>query len=118
MKTCASCYREKEDPSFHKDCNRKDNLYPYCKECASDRAALRRKKYTKPFYDYKVEKGCEICGYNEHPAALHFDHIDPDIKQEAVARMISKKRPAELVWQEIKKCRVLCANCHMVHTYG
>ena len=24
---------------------------------------------------YKISKGCQICGYDEHPVALHFDHL-------------------------------------------
>src|SRR5215469_15939667 len=24
---------------------------------------------------YKLERGCAVCGYKEHPAALHFDHL-------------------------------------------
>jgi protein-arginine kinase activator protein McsA len=118
LKTCASCETEKEATDFHKSSNRKDGLYPYCKECTREKAEVFRKNYTKPFFDYKIEKGCEVCGYNEHPAALQFDHLDPSQKHEAVATMMSKRRPPELVWEEIKKCRVLCANCHMVHTYG
>ena len=118
MKACASCKTEKEYTDFHKSSSRKDGLYPYCKDCAREYMASSRIVYTKPFFDYKVEKGCESCGYNEHSAALQFDHIDPSQKHEAVATMMSKRRPAELVWEEIKKCRVLCANCHMVRTYG
>ena len=118
MKTCASCKQDKEHSEFHKNRSRKDGLNPYCKDCCSEKATVRRKNYTKPFFDYKVEKGCEICGYNEHPAALQFDHIDRNSKHAAVATLLSQRRPAEVVWEEIKKCRVLCANCHMVHTYG
>ena len=28
----------------------------------------------------KVKLGCQLCGYNEHGAALVFDHIDPSTK--------------------------------------
>ena len=26
----------------------------------------------------KMAAGCQICGYNAHPAALSFDHFNPD----------------------------------------
>ena len=28
----------------------------------------------------KLSTGCEICGYNKHPAALSFDHFNPENK--------------------------------------
>jgi len=118
LKTCVSCKQDKEHSEFHKASNRKDGLYPYCKECNASLVKRYRDVYRKKFYDYKVEKGCEICGYNEHRAALQFDHIDPSTKADAVANLISQRKNDEVVWAEIAKCRVLCANCHMVHTHG
>lgn len=32
----------------------------------------------------KLEAGCVDCGYNKHPAALHFDHRDPETKLKAL----------------------------------
>ena len=64
--------------------------------------------------EYKQELGCAICGYNSHPAALTFDHIDPNGKVNNIANY------GTLSWEklltEITKCRVLCANCHFIHT--
>jgi hypothetical protein len=70
----------------------------------------------------KTDKGCETCGYNADPAALQFDHLDPDTKLiSATGRRVS---PAgmlgysqAMILSEIAKCRVLCANCHAIHTY-
>ena len=39
-------------------------------------------------------------------------------KVAAVANLISRRKNDEVVWAEIAKCRVLCANCHAVHTHG
>ena len=64
----------------------------------------------------KMAIGCEICGYNEHPTALQFDHIDPATKSFPVAR--SKEHSWDKLIKEIAKCRVLCANCHMIHTHA
>ena len=60
----------------------------------------------------KMFKGCAICGYKKHPAALHFNHIDPTKK---VAN-VSKLRSWVKVKEEIRKCEVLCANCHAIKT--
>jgi hypothetical protein len=63
---------------------------------------------------YKCSKGCEICGYNEQPVALHFDHKYPSEKKRAIAHMMDYKL-TNLI-NEIRKCRILCANCHYIET--
>ena len=65
--------------------------------------------------NYKIIKGCERCGYNAHGAALHFDHMDPSKKVDQVSKMLKGNR-GRLI-EEVRKCRVLCANCHAVKTY-
>jgi hypothetical protein len=45
------------------------------------------------------------------------DHIDPKTKIEAVAAMIlQKKYTLKDVEEEMKKCQLLCCNCHRVKT--
>jgi hypothetical protein len=71
---------------------------------------------------YKTISGCEYCGYNEHPAALQFDHIDPSTKYispsgKRVNPSLMIHRPTQVMLHEFSLCRVLCANCHAVHTH-
>lgn len=63
---------------------------------------------------YKIARGCDICGYNREAVALHFDHIDSSQKKRAVAHMISGSLKNLIA--EIRKCRMLCANCHYIET--
>ena len=89
--------------------------FAYCGDCSKEvtREALqKRREYTDKI---KLEKGCEVCGYNAHPAALTFDHLDPSKKSFYIGshKRVSKKRLDE----EIAKCRVICANCHNIHTH-
>lgn len=63
---------------------------------------------------YKLAKGCEECGYNTHGEALHFDHIDQSTKHHEISAMYGMK--LEKIFKEIRKCRVLCANCHAHHS--
>ena len=60
----------------------------------------------------KLFKGCAECGYKKHPAALHFNHIDPTKKTGNVSKMKTWKK----VKEEMRKCEVLCANCHAIKT--
>lgn len=65
---------------------------------------------------YKLSKGCEECGYKEHPYALDFDHIDPSTKHFNIGRSRAKVS-IDKIWEEVAKCRVLCANCHRIKTF-
>ena len=62
----------------------------------------------------KLNRGCFICGYNTHAAALDFNHISGS-KSFSISQDTKKAMPKLLA--EIDKCEVLCANCHRIHTY-
>lgn len=75
---------------------------------------------------YKVSVGCCVCGYNKHPSALCFDHLPEYNKHDAcksgskaggMYRLYSKRHSPQELIDEIKKCRVMCSNCHMEHTH-
>ncbi len=65
----------------------------------------------------KAELKCQKCGYNKCPEALDFHHIDPEEKEERIAKMISNNYSLDKVKKEVKKCIVLCANCHREFHY-
>ena len=64
----------------------------------------------------KMEKGCERCGYREHPCALDFAHKSPTTKLFDVSKLLC--RNIEKIYAEIAKCRILCSNCHRLETHG
>lgn len=64
---------------------------------------------------YKEAKGCVECGYNLHGVALDFDHIDPSSKRFSVSHRIALST-LKTLFLEIRKCRILCANCHRIKT--
>jgi len=72
---------------------------------------------------YKLDNGCEICGYKDSAYALQFDHLDPSTKYRTKSGKI--RHPSDLfrtcslevAKAEIAKCRVVCANCHAVYTH-
>ena len=72
----------------------------------------------KQITQLKMAMGCEVCGYNEFPCALEWNHIDPLAKVSSISSLLrSKQTPEELVWEEISKCEVLCSTCHKVTSY-
>ena len=63
--------------------------------------------------DYKMKLGCIDCGYNKHHSALEFDHVKGEKKLNiSLAKSITQAK------EEIKKCEVVCSNCHRVRTYN
>ena len=68
----------------------------------------RRKKYKQKAVDLLGGK-CSKCGYSILES-LHFHHLNPKEKERNIKDLIccSWKR----IEQEIKKCILLCANCH------
>jgi TPP-dependent indolepyruvate ferredoxin oxidoreductase alpha subunit len=65
---------------------------------------------------YKRLKGCYLCGFKEHPTALEFAHIDRKTKIDNVSSILYSNSWKKIL-EEIKKCRVMCANCHRVATF-
>jgi transposase len=84
--------------------------YYRCKRCRVDAVAQRRRK-VKAILIAEAGGGCLICGYDRHPRALEFHHLDPlekrlEINAKGVALALDKLRA------EARKCVLLCANCH------
>ena len=63
----------------------------------------------------KLKTGCTLCGYKNHPVALDFDHLNPLEKSFTIGTKYTSVSFDSLM-DEIKKCRVLCANCHRIET--
>jgi hypothetical protein len=63
---------------------------------------------------YKLKRGCKFCGFRKWAEALDFDHKDRSTKKFNISQSLRlyKKR----LLKEIKKCWVLCANCHRHRT--
>jgi len=51
---------------------------------------------------------CMVCGYSKSLAALHFHHV----RDKKFLISSSKTRAWNLVLEELRKCILLCANCH------
>lgn len=88
----------------------------YCKSCEAEYAKQRYEARRTFVDEYKMETGCQRCGYREHPVALEFDHIDPLTKKYSIGSQLMSMSWKSL-HEEISKCQVLCANCHQIHTH-
>jgi len=75
----------------------------------------RRKRAAVVAYvkDRKEGRSCQDCGRCFPPEAMDFDHRPGAGKKRDVSRCISVSMAAE----EIKKCDLVCANCHRKRTH-
>jgi len=79
-------------------------------EINEHRRNLRKER--KKFIDnYKLSRGCVVCGYNKCAEALDFHHLDNETKLFRIARGLGSNS-FENILEEINKCDVLCSNCH------
>jgi transcription elongation factor Elf1 len=69
------------------------------------------------FWKYKGTLACSVCG-EKHPSVIEFHHTNADKKDSTVANMVKRGLPIFRIKKEIRKCIVLCANCHRKHHYN
>lgn len=55
--------------------------------------------------------GCVACREMDE-VCLDFHHLDPATKSFTIGKEIQRLKPPEVLIAEIKKCFVVCANCH------
>jgi len=55
------------------------------------------------------------CG-ESNPLVLDFDHKDPNKKSFTIGSVARKGWSLEVLYKEIDKCDVVCANCHRIRT--
>lgn len=68
------------------------------------------------FQAYKESKGCFDCEVRYPHYVLEFDHRPGNKKIDVVYRVL-KKFGREAAWNEVRKCDVVCSNCHKIRTY-
>jgi DNA replicative helicase MCM subunit Mcm2 (Cdc46/Mcm family) len=75
-------------------------------------AVKRRRKKLREMARASKGNKCVICGYNKCKRALSFHHIDSS-KKEFDLSTRGLTRSWTRIEKEIKKCVLVCANCHM-----
>ena len=77
-------------------------------------ARKQKQQYKKRLAEMKQASGCVDCGIKNH-IVLDFDHLRD--KKYNVSRMIHDGFSWKAILKEIKKCEIVCANCHRIRTY-
>ena len=127
MKTCAKCKLKKSFEEFNKNKTTKDGRQSYCKVCSSNaskkdyrdnnrkdlfvfRAGERKKQIKALFNQIRSNNGCAFCEEDEL-CCMDFHHLDPSQKDVNVSYLCDCKSKERML-REMKKCVVVCSNCH------
>lgn len=125
-KVCTKCKKEKSLNEFNfrnklkgiynsscKECTRSYDKTKYNENIEAYRLRNKNKRLQKRQWltDMKSSLKCERCS-EDYIYCLDFHHLDSSQKDGSVAIMIKKGYGKQRILDEIKKCIVLCANCH------
>lgn len=102
---CHKC-GEKSAYCTHK---RKDNKY-LCENCHRKKNVVHIARKKQWLWDHKESEGCIICDESD-PACLDYHHMHPKKKKFSIGS-VSSSIPDQAIIIEMKKCVVICANCH------
>jgi hypothetical protein len=126
VKKCSKCNVEKPVEDFLWKNKSKNQRHYSCKECYKelrkasydknaqyyrDKSKRRRKEHSIQYEEYKKSLFCKMCGETES-VCLDFHHLNSDSKQFTIGSRKYSSGNFQKTINEIKKCVVLCANCH------
>jgi len=99
----------------------KEVWYPKNKEKHISYVRRNKRRVTEFIEQYKRAHSCVDCGFSgrEFPYVLDFDHVDSSVvKKFNVGSWSHSVLSIEAIQEEIKKCELVCANCHRKRTFS
>jgi len=113
---CSTCKEKKSIKDFY---HRSEGIYRWeCKTCHNNRVShhryTRRVNLKLKAADYLGGK-CQMCGRDDYLELFDFHHLFKD-KEFNISVFLKGKSGKSINWnnmiEEIKKCQLLCGNCH------
>ena len=92
-----------------------NKLRVYCSLSCSEKRYRRisTRRCRELVLRYKLNHPCK-CGESD-PICLDLHHRVPSKKEFTISTAVTRRYDLERLQKEIKKCDVLCANCHRKH---
>lgn len=125
---CARCGQSKRLIEFH---HSRTGQFSYCRDCrcaydrryyaergkaarsARHRAHINRQRAWMSALKQGIP--CTDCGQSFPPYVMHWDHLPGHEKIDEVGSMVGSRR-RDVILAEIRKCELVCANCHVMRT--
>ena len=107
-----------KDPLKKKEKQQVYSKKHYANNTQKVKSATKKVKdsFKQQWKNFKATLSCLECGIY-HPAILDFHHIDPEMKNESVHKLINTGSYKKAL-AEVEQCVVLCSNCHRVYHYN
>ena len=138
LKICSKCGKSKDLSEFYirKKGSRKGKYYERCKQCMKERgrkyyrinhekqlklALVRRAKHRNEVKKLLIKlknKPCSDCSKIYPYFVMDWDHRSSENKEKEVARMVAGGWSKNKILDEIKKCDLVCTNCHRIRTFS
>ena len=115
-KICTKCKKDLPIDEFNWRDKNKGTRRSECKYCHTEYMKLMYEYKKELVANIKAESTCKKCGETKD-YMLDFHHLDPNKKDATIARMTSNTTCIDKLINEIKKCIVLCSNCHREFHY-
>lgn len=117
MKQCRYCRKLYPESYFGVALTTKDKVYRRhkCKFCYLETKKVRKNNHREWLKNLKLNSKCGRCGNNDY-RVLEFHHLDGKNKDFSIS-LNYLNLGIEKIMQEIKKCDILCANCHRITHY-
>ena len=128
FRRCAMCGLWKPESEFHKS---RTGQFSYCRECrrAYDRryyhergkqsrlARRRVRAQAARAWMASLKEGvpCTDCGEVFPVWVMHWDHLPGYEKVASISTLVGSRRRT-LILAELKKCELVCGNCHVIRT--
>lgn len=132
-KGCPRCQTIKPLTEFALRNSHLNKRQSYCRACCNklrriqyerDKASGKARRYQEQAYALcrKIiheakDRPCVDCGQRFHFAAMDFDHLPHYSKRANISWLVGCGMVSALKI-ELRKCDVVCANCHRVRTYN
>lgn len=105
--------------SMHTQCKR-DYDREYWNKVKNKKGKKKQENQNKRYNKNKIavleflkKSSCENCGNSDY-RVLEFNHINREEKSFEISNGLFHS--LDSIFEEIKKCNVLCRNCHKIHT--
>ena len=125
---CVRCGLMKPISEYH---NSRTGQFSYCRDCRNEydrayyanRARDIRLARRRAFRDLarswmaeiKAGVACSDCGETFPIYVMHWDHLPGFEKVASISVMVASRTRAAVL-EELKKCELVCANCHVMRT--
>jgi len=130
LKRCIKCEMPKTHNAFAFHCKGKGTRRSECKMCQRKITAThyqknkgrhyannkKRREANRALVNAVKSNPCVDCGDIFHYCQMHFDHRPGEEKLGNISDMIHAHYLKQAL-EEIKKCDLVCANCHSLRTW-